>query len=307
MNSQQRFYLDALGIQLWEQRDALPSVLEAAACQPRAPEALAAAAPLIEVEAKVITPAPEARVAAPAVELAARSQQADDVIPAYLDEAPPPELPMPGMEADGYFDAVAGMPEPVAAKPDAVSRLDWPALQQRVSACLSCPELVANRSQTVFGTGNPQADWMIIDEAPGAEEDTLGEPFAGQPGQLLNAMLQALGLKRQQVDITNMIKCRTPNNRDPKREEVAACEVFLKRQIALVQPRVILVVGRIAAQTLLNVDTPIGKLRGRVHQYEGNIPLVVTYQPAYLLRSPLEKRKSWADLWLAQSVINGGG
>jgi DNA polymerase len=147
---------------------------------------------------------------------------------------------------------------------------------------------------------------MIIGEAPGADEDKQGEPFVGKAGQLLNAMLHALGLKRQQVYVANVLKCRPPNNRDPQPQEVAACEAFLKRQIALVQPKVILVVGRIAAQNLLKVETPIGKLRGTVHKLDGNIPVVVTYHPAYLLRSPSEKRKSWADLCLARNVIESG-
>jgi len=195
---------------------------------------------------------------------------------------------------------------PAAAEEVVVATLDWPALQHRVNECTTCPELVACRSQPVFGVGNQQADWMIIGEAPSEDEDKLAEPFVGKSGPLFNAMLNALGLRREQVYITNTLKCSTPDNRDPKPEETTACEAYLKCQIALVQPKVILVIGRIAAQTLLKVSTPIGKLRGSVHQYDGHIPLVVTYQPAYLLRSPLEKRKAWADLCLAKSVIEAG-
>ncbi len=191
------------------------------------------------------------------------------------------------------------------ALPNDVAALDWTALQQRVQTCTLCSELAASRTQTVFGVGDRQAQWLVIGEAPGADEDAQGEPFVGRAGQLLNAMLLAIGLKREQVYIANVLKCRPPNNRDPKADEAANCEPYLQRQIALIQPRLILVVGRIAAQNLLNTDTPIGKLRGRVHQY-GGIPLVVTYHPAYLLRSPGEKRKAWDDLRLAVATLQQG-
>lgn len=183
------------------------------------------------------------------------------------------------------------------------AELDWPELQQAVSACTHCEELVANRSQTVFGVGNRNADWLIIGEAPGADEDKQGEPFVGRAGQLLNAMLRGIGLQREQVYIANILKCRPPKNRDPKPDEAVACHAFLQRQIELIQPKLVLAVGRIAAQNLLHCDTPIGKLRGRVHQLDGGLPLVVTYHPAYLLRSPLEKRQSWADLCLARNTV----
>jgi DNA polymerase len=186
-----------------------------------------------------------------------------------------------------------------------IAALDWPALQQRVQACTLCEELAATRTQTVFGVGDHQAQWLVIGEAPGADEDAQGEPFVGRAGQLLNAMLLAIGLKREQVFIANVLKCRPPGNRDPKTEEAANCEPYLRRQIALLQPRMILAVGRIAAQNLLKTDTPIGKLRGQVHRY-GDVPLVVTYHPAYLLRSPGEKRKAWDDLRLAANTLQQG-
>lgn len=195
---------------------------------------------------------------------------------------------------------------PIAAAPNDVAALDWSALQQQVQNCTLCSELAASRTQTVFGVGDRQAQWLVIGEAPGADEDAQGEPFVGRAGQLLNAMLLAIGLQREQVYIANVLKCRPPNNRDPKADEAAHCEPYLQRQIALIQPRLILVVGRIAAQSLLKTDTPIGKLRGRVHRY-GDIPLVVTYHPAYLLRSPGEKRKAWDDLRLAVATMQGGG
>jgi DNA polymerase len=156
----------------------------------------------------------------------------------------------------------------------------------------------------VFGVGNRQADWLLIGEAPGRDEDQQGEPFVGRAGQLLNAMLQAIGLQREQVYIANILKCRPPDNRDPRPQEVVCCEPYLMRQIELIQPRLILALGRIAAQNLLNSETPIGKLRGRVHQFrDTGIALIATYHPAYLLRSPLEKRKAWQDLQLALETV----
>lgn len=164
---------------------------------------------------------------------------------------------------------------------------DWDALRSEVAACVRCG-LARTRTQTVFGVGNPGAQWMIIGEAPGAEEDRRGEPFVGRGGQLLDAMLQAIDVRRgQNAFIANILKCRPPGNRDPKPEEVACCAPFLARQIRLLRPRVILAVGRIAAQNLLNTDAPLGRLRGRVHSFgELNTPLIVTYHPAYLLRTP---------------------
>ncbi len=199
---------------------------------------------------------------------------------------------------------VSGSPAPVAAAGDAVATLDWAPLRERVAACTRCDELAVNRTQTVFGVGNPQADWLVVGEAPGAEEDKRGEPFVGRAGKLLDAMLAAISLDRDTVYIANILKCRPPNNRDPKPEEARNCRPYLERQIELVAPKLILVVGRIAAQNLLQTDTPIGKLRGRVHTLPGSeIPVVVTYHPAYLLRSPAEKRKAWDDLKLACQVM----
>jgi DNA polymerase len=179
---------------------------------------------------------------------------------------------------------------------------DWNSLEAEVSACTRC-ELHCTRTQTVFGVGNRHATWMVIGEAPGEQEDLQGEPFVGRAGLLLNEMLRAIGLQREQVYIANILKCRPPRNRDPQPEEAAACESHLKRQIALIRPRIILAAGRIAAQNLLKTAEAIGKLRGRVHEYEG-IPLVITYHPAYLLRAPLEKRKAWQDLLLAVETLN---
>ena len=175
-------------------------------------------------------------------------------------------------------------------------------LAKQVAACQQC-SLHESRTQTVFGVGNPNADWLVIGEAPGADEDKQGEPFVGRAGKLLNSMLLAMGLPREQVFIANILKCRPPNNRDPEPEEVVACESYLRQQIELIKPKIILAVGRIAAQNLLKLDTPIGKMRGNQYQYpESELPVVVTYHPAYLLRSPREKRKVWEDLKLAMRI-----
>ena len=182
-------------------------------------------------------------------------------------------------------------------EPLLVDGMDWEALRDSVSACTLCG-LSQSRSNTVFGVGNANADWLIVGEAPGAEEDRRGEPFVGRAGKLLDEMLRAIGQQREDVFIANILKCRPPNNRDPKADESAACRPYLERQIKLVQPKIVLAVGRIAAQNLLASDEPVGRMRGRPHEING-IPLVVTYHPAYLLRSPSQKNKAWRDLCLA--------
>ncbi len=177
-----------------------------------------------------------------------------------------------------------------------IDQLNWEELKAAVATCQRC-ELHKTRTQTVFGVGNQQADLLIVGEAPGAQEDQQGEPFVGRAGQLLNAMLQAIQLRRADIYIANILKSRPPDNRDPKPEEVAACTPFLLRQIALLKPKLMLAVGRIAAQFLLNTTETIGKLRGHEFNYgPEKTPLLVTYHPAYLLRSPREKRKAWEDL-----------
>lgn len=177
-------------------------------------------------------------------------------------------------------------------------------LKQTVTNCTRC-ELHRSRTQTVFGVGHPAADWLIIGEAPGADEDRLGEPFVGRAGQLLTSMLRAMGLAREEVFIANILKCRPPNNRDPQTDEISNCSSYLRQQIELIQPKIILVVGRIAAQSLLNVDTPIGKMRGQKYLYQDTaIPVIATYHPAYLLRSPQQKRKAWEDLKFAMQEFS---
>jgi uracil-DNA glycosylase family 4 len=220
-----------------------------------------------------------------------------------------PRVPVPSAfvpEAVAAEDALSPESEPektAMSPPEAIPAHaaacphNWDDLAGEVSACTACP-LHEGRTQTVFGVGNREAEWMFVGEAPGEQEDLQGEPFVGRAGQLLNEMIRAIGLRREDVYIANVLKCRPPKNRDPAPEEAAACEGYLKAQLALVRPRIILAVGRIAAQNLLKTATPIGKLRGQVHDYE-QIPLVVTYHPAYLLRSQTEKRRAWEDLKLA--------
>ena len=190
-------------------------------------------------------------------------------------------------------------PEVVSASVESES-MDWSALRETVAGCTRCP-LHESRTQTVFGVGNPDASWMIVGEAPGAEEDQRGEPFVGRAGKLLDEMLRAVGHDRDSVFIANILKCRPPSNRDPNAEESAECRGYLEQQIELVQPKIILAVGRIASQLLLATDSPVGRLRGSRHQL-GGTPLVVTYHPAYLLRSPSQKRKAWDDLRLATRI-----
>ncbi len=230
----------------------------------------------------------------PAVDLAA----AEEVDAPALPTGPTSAVPVGSA-------AVAAVPS-VAATPAVdmeVAGLDWEPLAAQVAGCTRCG-LCAARTRTVFGTGDRQARWMFIGEAPGADEDRQGEPFVGRAGQLLNAMLRAIGLAREAVYIANVVKCRPPGNRDPKPEEAGACRPYLERQIELVRPALIVAVGRIAAHNLLGTDAPLARLRGRVHALgPQGWPLVATYHPAYLLRSPSEKRKVWQDLLYARQVL----
>jgi DNA polymerase len=200
---------------------------------------------------------------------------------------------------------VAAVAEPAmpsgSAEARAIETLDWETLRQVVAECTRCP-LHGGRKQGVLGVGDIHAEWLVIGEAPGAEEDRLGEPFVGQAGKLLDAMLAVIGLKRgENVYIANVLKSRPPGNRDPSPDEVAACLPYLERQIDLIRPKLILALGRFAAQTLLLTDTSITRLRGKVHEYRG-VPMVVTYHPAYLLRNPADKAKVWEDLCLAKDT-----
>jgi uracil-DNA glycosylase len=247
---------------------------------------------------------PRNALAAPTLEATVPSQVADAIPPSETRHAAleparerEPEV-RPSVRITPASESGTG-PDPLSQELEA----QWDALKSEVLTCKKCA-LHATRTQGVFGVGNRRADWLVIGEAPGAEEDRQGEPFVGRAGQLLNAMLKAIGLPRESVFIANVLKSRPPGNRDPKPEEVAACLPYLMRQIALLQPKLMLAVGRIAAQNLLATDLSLSRLRGQVHTFgELNTPLIVTYHPAYLLRTPADKRKAWEDLKFARSVL----
>lgn len=223
--------------------------------------------------------------------------------------APPAPVAMPA--TDVVIRAPEPAPRPVPApvaltpqgdRPAGVDAMDWETLEAAVAGCQACG-LCERRRNTVFGVGDRQADWLIVGEAPGEQEDLQGEPFVGAAGKLLDNMLRAIGLDRQnKVYIANVLKCRPPGNRNPEPAEVAQCEPFLRRQVALLQPKIILAMGRFAVQSLLGTTEPIGKLRGRVYDYQG-VPVIVTYHPAYLLRNLPDKAKAWADLCLAMNKL----
>ncbi|CAJ93215.1 uracil-DNA glycosylase [Cupriavidus necator] len=263
-------------------------------------DAQAEAAPEVAV-AQAAMPVAEAPVAEVAAVVAAPAAEPAMPVPAPV---APPVSRAPAAPA-----LVPAGPEPGSAQADreaAIASMEWPALDAAVAGCTACG-LCQHRTNTVFGVGDRQAEWMLVGEAPGENEDLQGEPFVGQAGKLLDNMLGALGLARgRNVFIANVLKCRPPGNRNPEPEEVAQCEPFLRRQIALVKPSVIVVLGRFAAQSLLRSTTPIGKLRGTVHSYEG-IPVVVTYHPAYLLRTLTDKARAWEDLCLAREVHDRAG
>jgi len=209
--------------------------------------------------------------------------------------------------AQQALESVVEIPEQSNEQPDETSAftdvgdLNWQQLQQMVSQCKLC-ELHTSRTQTVFGAGNADADLLIIGDAPGAEEDRLGEPFVDRAGQLLDAMLKAIDLDREKVFIANVLKCCTPDERNPHTSEIACCDVYLQRQIELIQPKLILALGRVAAHHLLVTRDALGTLRSRLHSYH-SIPLLVSYHPAYLLRKPIDKRKSWQDLLQVKNIL----
>ena len=258
----QRAMLEAIGLRLWAPAPVAPLVAES-------------------------TPVP-----APAAPAPARAPS----------RAPPVAPP-----ATAVHPPVALLTPARPATPAAAELMGWTALEQAVAGCRACT-LASRRTRTVFGTGHREAHWLFVGEAPGEQEDLSGEPFVGASGRLLDRMLAALRLTRdaappeRQVYIANTVKCRPSGNRNPEPAELAACEAFLARQIALVQPRVIVALGRVAAQWLLKTEQPLGRLRGRVHRYAG-VPLVVTYHPAYLLRIGEDKARTWDDLCLAREVV----
>lgn len=284
LDVRRRACLQAMGIDLWRRNDravtslpAPPGGIESAADQ--APQAAPYGGDLASSRASI-----------EAVHGRWPSQDRAPGEAAWQDDLPDvvitPELP----------------PAPPAL--ETVAILGWDELRAKVADCKACA-LHEQRTQTVFGVGDRRARLMVIGEAPGADEDRQGEPFVGRAGQLLDAMLLAIGFERSQVYIANIVKCRPPGNRDPHAEEAAACRDYLARQIELVGPELILSVGRVSAHNLLGTDEAVGRLRGTVHRLDpGNVPLIVTYHPAYLLRRPQEKAKSWQDLQAAWRLLN---
>lgn len=316
--------LEALGLgPRWLPRHALPGAAPVAAEQasppslaeftaPSVPVAQASIEPLDEGAALAANPPAEAP-AAPAAH-AETGAQADAAPAALIDArvlAPAPALTPAEPEAAGIEPASAPMaeaslfadgPNPAAAALPA----DWDNLRTEVAACQRC-RLCETRTQTVFARGNPQARWLFVGEAPGEQEDLQGLPFVGPAGKLLDNMLAALGLDREQdVYIANVLKCRPPRNRNPQGDEILACQPYLRQQIAWQQPAVIVALGRFAAQTLLDTEASIGSLRSKVHEYAG-VPLVVSYHPAYLLRTLPDKAKAWQDLLFAREVMRRQG
>jgi len=308
-SERQRRMLAAMGVRLWSPAASAAPAVAAAVVAEAATEAAVA-----ERAADSSEPASAAPAAAPVV--AERT-----AAPSPVRTTPPPR---PGVRETTIAVAAAVkdsvMDPALAERAAAIATLGWGPLQDTVAACTAC-RLCESRRQTVFGVGHARADWMIIGEAPGEQEDLQGEPFVGQAGQLLDQMLRAVGQSRRadsgegreddqagdparRVFIANTLKCRPPRNRNPEPDEMARCEPFLQRQVALVQPKLILLMGRFAVKQLLKSDEAIGKLRGRVHRYEG-IPVVVTYHPAYLLRNMPDKAKAWEDLCLAKATADG--
>ncbi len=276
LDARQRAMLAEMGVRVWAPR------AELAAVEPAPAEVPAVSAPVAPPPAETRPPAPPAPAAAP------RAAPATPV-------AAPVVLPTPPVAVERL-------------RPAGVAQMDWSALRAAVAGCEACG-LCKTRRNTVFGVGDTQTDWMIVGEAPGENEDLQGEPFVGAAGQLLDNMLRAVGRSRsgegaKGAFIANVLKCRPPANRNPQPQEVAQCEPFLARQVALVKPKIIVAMGRFAVQSLLRTEEPIGRLRGRVHRYEG-VPVIVTYHPAYLLRTPADKARAWEDLCLAMETAEG--
>jgi DNA polymerase len=212
--------------------------------------------------------------------------------------------PVVAESVDPEQNIVRGLPKvkPLDARATEIATFEWPQLKQSVAACVACL-LHRERNKTVFGVGDEAAEWLFVGEGPGADEDAKGEPFVGQAGKLLDNMLAAIKLKRgHNVYIANVVKCRPPGNRNPETGEAAQCEPYLHRQIALIKPKLIVALGKVAAVNLLKRDMPVASMRGKIHSYQG-IPLIVTYHPAYLLRSLPEKAKAWADLCFAVQTM----
>jgi len=248
----------------------------------------------------------------PAIEAVESPVVAVEVAAPIVVEETPQAVPVPvevisNLSSESAATETEGelLPQTIEFSPDrraAIMKMDWNSLQHAVAECHACG-LADTRMQTVFGVGDPNAEWLIIGEAPGAEEDRKGEPFVGQAGKLLDNMLAAIKLKRgENVFIANVLKCRPPQNRDPQGEEVVKCDPFLKRQVELIQPKLILALGKFAAQSILNSESTIASLRGKTHDFHG-VPVIVTYHPAYLLRNLADKSKAWEDLCFAVATL----
>jgi uracil-DNA glycosylase len=282
----QQSMLQAMGLRLWQPGAAGEAVSEAAVLAPKPAQA------------------PVRRAAAEPAPVLDSARRTADLAAAPATPQPPTHAATPTPTKQ----PVAAPSAPADERSQAIAAMDWPALRQAVATCQACG-LCSGRQQTVFGTGHERADWMIVGEAPGEQEDLQGEPFVGAAGRLLDRMLLALKLTREvsdsrhQVYIANTLKCRPPRNRNPEPAELAQCLPFLERQVALIQPKLILAMGRFAVQSLLSSTEAIGKLRGRLHTWRG-VPVVVTYHPAYLLRQPGEKGKAWDDLCLAADAMD---
>jgi len=281
LDARQRAMLAEMGVRVWAPKPrpiAEPLDEAVAGPTPTAAQAPASVAPVQKTAPGAVAQRP--------------TERAPAVVPVARPVAGPAPVPA---QAESY-----------GTRPAGVETMDWPALQAAVADCRACG-LCQGRTNTVFGVGDTQSDWMVVGEAPGENEDRQGEPFVGAAGQLLDNMLHAVGRSRagegkKGAYIANVIKCRPPANRNPQPAEVAQCEPYLARQVALVQPKVIIAMGRFAVQSLLKTADPIGRLRGQVHRYEG-VPVIVTYHPAYLLRTPTDKGKAWADLCLGMETV----
>jgi len=311
-------YLDAMGITVWKPRGHATATAQAevptavaeaveppqSAADARQPTGAEAGKPATPLPAELAVPLERAPAHAQRHQGRAATGQPTSSEPPKAEEPPPwTDDDFAGMPLD---DAGAVPSDPFAeapairGSPNPVGTMDWPALKEAVAGCHACG-LCARRTNTVFGVGSEQAELMFIGEGPGQDEDRKGEPFVGRAGRLLDRMLGAVGLAREQVYIANIVKCRPPNNRNPNPDEAAACRAFLERQIALIRPKLIVSLGAISANNLLGMSDSVGRLRGRSHHYQPSdgaapIPLIVTYHPSYYLRSPAEKAKGWQDL-----------
>lgn len=322
LSHRQRAYLNALEIDYWLPREGRsPAGLESDRVETVSPQSGIASTTLAEDggAARHQSP-PQAEMSKGIAQQAPAEAARPEITPPLELELEPfaPEFELETSEA-AYLEyaqqrgAHAADEPPPAAEPshqERVAVMEWPELAEHITGCQRCG-LHRSRTQTVMERGDRQARWMVIGEAPGQDEDRQGEPFVGRAGQLLDQMLLAIGLPREAAYIANVLKCRPPRNRDPSAEEVISCMPYLRRQVELVDPKIILAVGRIAAQNLLKCDTQIGLLRGRVHEFDigtRRVPLIVTYHPAYLLRSLEQKSRAWEDLKLAKrSLAQAGG